>query len=137
MTMGERIKASNFAEMLRIFIDKLYELDPSLIESMARSNENILEWSSVVMFSYDYKLTWGSNLKVADSEIYESSGFSAATIMCIIRALVDRYGLDRSDFVYSARDNKKKLKKLYVIICRNMSKSVTTENTGLFTENVI
>ena len=106
--MGERIKASNFAEMLRIFIDKLYELDPSLIESMARSNENILEWSSVVMFSYDYKLTWGSNLKVADSEIYESSGFSAATIMCIIRALVDRYGLDRSDFVYSARDNKKK-----------------------------
>lgn len=32
---------------------------------------------------------------------------------------------------------KRNLKKLYEIICRNMSKSVTVENTGLFTENMI
>lgn len=106
--MGERIKASNFAEMLRIFIDKLYELDSSIIESMARSDEKILDWSSVIMFSYDYTKTWGGNTKVADSEIYQSVGFSAAHIMYIIRALIDRYGLEHSDFVYSARDNKKK-----------------------------
>ena len=32
---------------------------------------------------------------------------------------------------------KRNLKKLYVIICRNMSKFVTVENTGLFTGNMI
>lgn len=105
--MGERIKASNFAELLRIFIDKLYELDSSIIESMARSDEKLLEWSSVIMFSYDYTKTWGSNAKVADSEIYRSVGFPASTIMAIISALLDRYGIDHSEFTYSAKDGNK------------------------------
>ena len=105
--MGERIKASNFAELLRIFIDKLYELDSSIIESMARSDEKLLEWSSVIMFSYDYTKTWGQNIKVADSEIYQSVGFPAATIMEIIATLLDRYGIDHGEFTYSAKDGKK------------------------------
>lgn len=105
--MGERIKVWNFAEMLRILVDKLYELDSSIIESMARSDERILDWSSVIMFSYDYSKTWGTNMTVADSEIYQSNGFSAAHIMTLIAALLDRYGIDHEEFTYSAKEGKK------------------------------
>lgn len=103
---GERVKTNNFAEMLRLVIDKLYELDSSIIESMARSEATIADWSSVIMFSYDPAKVQQGITKVADSEIYQSVGFSASTIMWIIRGLLDRYGIDHDDFVYSARDNK-------------------------------
>ena len=35
------------------------------------------------------------------------TGFSASHIMWIIQALLDKYDIDRSDFVYNARSNKK------------------------------
>ena len=103
---GERVKTNNFAEMLRLVIDKLYELDSSVIESMARREDTITDWSSVIMFSYDPSKVQQGTTKVADSEIYQSVGFPASTIMWIIRGLLDRYGIDYDDFVYSARDNK-------------------------------
>lgn len=102
---GERIKTNNFAEMLRLLIEKLYELDSGIIESMARNEDKIADWSSVVMFSYDNSKVQGST-KVADTGIYQSVGFSASTIMCIIKGLLDRYGIDHDEFIYSARDNK-------------------------------
>jgi hypothetical protein len=74
---------------------------------MARSDEKLLEWSSVIMFSYDYNKTWGGPMKVADSGIYQSVGFSAAQIMYIVAALLDRYGIDYDEFLYSAKDGKK------------------------------
>lgn len=103
---GERVKTNNFAEMLRLFIEKLYELDGSIIENMARAEDPIADWSSVVLFSYDRTKVQGNITKVADTEIYQSVGFSASTIMCIIKGLLDRYGMDSEDFIYSARDNK-------------------------------
>ena len=72
---------------------------------MARKNERILSWSQNVMFSYDVDQVYG-DYKLENTDIYESIGFSASHIMCIIRALLDRYDIDRSDFVYSARSNK-------------------------------
>lgn len=40
------------------------------------------------------------------TDIYESTGFSAAHIMYIIRALLDKYDIEWSDFAYSARSTK-------------------------------
>lgn len=102
---GERVKTNNFAEMLRLVIDMLYEIDSSIIEGMARNEDKIADWSSVILFSYDASKVQGTT-KVTDTEIYQSVGFSASTIMWIIRGLLDRYGIDYDDFVYSARDNK-------------------------------
>lgn len=102
---GERVNATNFAEMLRSIVSRLYELDPSIIESMARNNEHLLSWSQNVMFSYDPDQVYGDTM-IGNTGIYQSVGFSAAHIMYIIRALLDRYDIDRSDFVYSARSNK-------------------------------
>lgn len=102
---GERVNITNFAEMLRSVISRLYEQDSSIIEDMARKNEKILSWSQNVMFSYDVDQIYG-DYKLENTDIYESTGFSAAHIMYIIRALLDRYDIDRSDFVYSARSNK-------------------------------
>lgn len=102
---GERVNTTNFAEMLRSVISRLYEQDKTIIEEMARKNEKILSWSQNVMFSYEVDQVYG-DYKLENTDIYESTGFSAAHIMYIIRALLDRYDIDRSDFVYSARSNK-------------------------------
>lgn len=102
---GERVRMTNFAEMLRSIISRLYELDSDIIESMARNNEKILNWSSQTMFSYDIDKVQG-NAMIPGTSIYQSSGYSASHIMYIIRALLDRYGIDHEEFVYSARDNK-------------------------------
>ena len=98
---------NSFAEMLRSLIENLYELDNSIIDRMASNNEQIVSWSKNVMFSYNSEKTTGDNQKIRNTDIYESVGFSASHIMCIIQALLDKYDIDRSDFVYSARLNKK------------------------------
>lgn len=102
---GERVNANNFADMLRSIINRLYAIDNSIIEGMARNNERILSWSQNVMFSYDVTQVSG-DYKINGTDIYESTGFSAAHIMYIVRELLDRYDIDRNDFVYSARSNK-------------------------------
>ena len=102
---GERVNTTNFAEMLRSIVSRLYELDSSIIEEMARNNERLLSWSQNVMFSYDVNEVYG-DYKLGDTDIYESTGFSAAHIMYIIRALLDKYDIEWSDFAYSARSTK-------------------------------
>ena len=102
---GERVNTTNFAEMLRSIVSRLYELDSSIIEEMARNNERLLSWSQNVVFSYDVNEVYG-DYKLGDTDIYESTGFSAAHIMYIIRALLDKYDIERSDFAYSARSTK-------------------------------
>ena len=91
--------------MLRSVVSRLYEQDSSIIEDMARNNEKLLSWSQNVMFSYDVNEVYGDS-KITGTDIYQSVGFSAAHIMYIIRALLDKYDIDRSDFVYSARSTK-------------------------------
>lgn len=105
--LGERVASTNFASMLRSLIETLYELDSSIIENMADNDEQILTWSQNIMFSYNSEKTTGGNQKIRNTDIYESAGFSASHIMYIIQALLDKYDIDRSDFAYSARSNKK------------------------------
>ncbi|MBQ6945005.1 MAG: DUF262 domain-containing protein [Ruminococcus sp.] len=103
---GERVNATNFAELLRSLISRLYEMDDSIIKEMAKNNECLIPWSQNILFSYDNELVYG-DLKLGDTDIYMGSGFSASYIMHIIRALLDKYDIDRSEFVYSARSSKK------------------------------
>lgn len=101
---GERVSATNFAEMLRLVVKRLYSIDATVIEKMALSNEKLLSWSQNIMFSYDPEITTGDD-RLGDTNIYVSSGFSAYHIMCIIQALIDKYDIERTDFVYSAKNN--------------------------------
>ncbi len=99
---GERVNVSNFAEMLRSLIDRLYAKDKSIIERLARKNEQILEWSQSIMFSYDVANVYGEN-KIKGTDIYVNVGYSAAHIMCIIKELLNIYDIDITEFVYSAK----------------------------------
>ena len=102
---GERVNVTNFSEMLRSIISRLYEQDPSIIEGMARNNDHLLSWSQTVMFSYDVNNVYGDAM-IGNTGIYHGIGFSASHIMYIIRALLERHDIDKSDFVYSARSSK-------------------------------
>jgi hypothetical protein len=98
---GERVITTSFAEMLRSIIERLYERNPSAIEAMARDNEPIFSGSQTAMFSYDIDKVSG-DWKIGKTDIYQSTGFSAAHIVYIIQALLDRFDIDRGDFAYSA-----------------------------------
>ena len=72
---------------------------------MARENERLLSWSQNIMFSYDVDQVSG-DYKLEGTDIYESTGYSASHVMYIIRALLEKFDIDMTDFAYSARSNK-------------------------------
>lgn len=102
---GERVNVTNFAEMLRALIERLYSINSTLIELMAKNDERIVSWSQSIMFSYDKNKVNG-DLKIKNTDIYENTGYSASHIMHIIKALLEKYDIDITEFVYSARLNK-------------------------------
>ncbi len=106
--LGERVKVSNFADMIKSVVMKLYELDANIIKQMAKDNETIAEWSKIVMFSYDSNIVKGDYV-IPNTNIYESVGFSAWYILWIIKLLIEKYELSYEDFVYSARSTKEEI----------------------------
>lgn len=100
---GERVNATNFAQMLRSVILRLYALDPSPIEQMARFDEQLLPWSQNILFSYDPTKVSGKYINIDGTTILVSQGFPASNIVQIIRALLEKYDIGQDDFVYSAR----------------------------------
>lgn len=101
---GEQINCSTFADMLKLFIRKLYDIDKSIIERMASTNEKLSSNAKFAMFSYDESKVKNQYL-IKDTDIYENTGFSAYDVIWIIRELMDKYDIEHDEFVYSARDN--------------------------------
>ena len=103
--MGERVAVGSFADMVRSVAKKLYELNSSVIERMARNGETFTDWINPV-FSYDVDAVKGDT-KLEGTNIYISTGYSAYDCVSFIRGLLRKYDLDvEEDFVYSARSNK-------------------------------
>lgn len=104
--LGERVNIDSFAGMVRSVAIRLYELDSSIIERMAKNNEVFSGWQSPV-FSYDEKAIKGAHELKKGTGIYISTGYSAHDCVCFIRQLLKIYDLDiEEDFAYSARANK-------------------------------
>ena len=102
---GERVTCDNFNTMLKDVIDRLYLFESSIIEDMCANKKKFTSSFAAPFFSYD-----ASSLKnpdqVANSGIYHPTGFSAPYCIGIIQLLLDRYEIDRSEFVYSAKSYK-------------------------------
>lgn len=104
--LGERVNVDSFAVMVRSVARKLYELDSSIIEGMAKKREKFPTWQ-VPVFSYEEAGVRNPVELKKDSGIYISTGYSAYDCICFIRALLRKYDLDiAEDFVYSARPTK-------------------------------
>jgi hypothetical protein len=101
---GEQIDCRNFADMLKKFVRQLYSLDSSIIEAMARKDEILSSYGTYAMFSYD-ETKVKNNYKIKGTDIYQNTGFSAYDIVWIIKALLDKYDIEHTEFVYSARQN--------------------------------
>ena len=103
--LGERINTDSYAEMVRSVARKLYELDPRVIERMAKTGEALSGWWSTV-FSYD-KNGVKNGMKLQGTDIYISTGYSAYDCIAFIKGLLEKYELDLDeDFIYSARPYK-------------------------------
>lgn len=105
--LGERVSIESFAAMVRSVARKLYELESSVIEQMAKTNEKFHYWTNPA-FSYDENAVRNPVELKEESGIYISTGYSASDCIGFIRALLKKYDLDiEEDFVYSAKDSKK------------------------------
>ena len=103
--LGERVNVDSFALMVRSVASKLYDLNRSMIDRMARNLEVFPAWLNPV-FAYDKDAIRNAVQLKSDSDIYISTGFSAYDCICFIKALLKKYDLDlEEDFVYSARPN--------------------------------
>ena len=101
--LGERVNVDSFALMVRSVAGKLYNLNNSIIDRMARSLEVFPAWLNPV-FAYDKDAIRNAVKLKNDSDIYISTGYSAYDCICFIKALLKKYDLDlEEDFVYSAR----------------------------------
>lgn len=101
--LGERVNVDSFALMVRSVAGKLYDLNSSIIDRMARSLEVFPAWQNPV-FAYDKDAIRNAVKLKNDSDIYISTGYSAYDCICFIKALLKKYDLDlEEDFVYSAR----------------------------------
>jgi len=104
--LGERVNVDSFAFMVRSVASKLYDLDNSIIEVMAKNHEKFPTWLNPV-FSYEETGVKNPVELKKDTGIYISTGYSAYDCICFIRALLRKYDLDiAEDFVYSARPTK-------------------------------
>ena len=102
--LGERVNVTSFADMVRSLSRKLYDLDSSVIERMARTNETFTDWISPT-FSYDKDRVKG-NTKLEGTDIYISTGYSASDCISFIKGLLRKYDLNISeDFVYCAKSD--------------------------------
>lgn len=101
--LGERVNVDSYARMVRSVAGRLYDLNPTVIERMARHGETFPSWSNPV-FSYDKNAVHKAVKLKDDGDIYISTGYSAYDCICFIRALLKKYDLDTDeDFAYSAR----------------------------------
>ncbi len=101
--LGERVNVDSFALMVRSVAGKLYDLNRSIIDRMARNLEVFPAWQNPV-FAYDKDAIRNAVKLKNDSDIYISTGYSAYDCICFIKALLKKYDLDlEEDFVYSAR----------------------------------
>lgn len=104
--LGERVNVDSFAGMVRSVARKLYDLDNSVIERMAKNNEKFKGWTNPV-FSYDKNAIKAACDFKKGSGIFISTGYSAYDCICFINELLKCYDLDlEEDFVYSARSYK-------------------------------
>lgn len=79
---GERVNVTNFAEMLRALIERLYSINSTLIELVAKNDERIVSWSQSIMFSYDKNKVNG-DLKIK-TQIFMRIQVIQHHILCIL-----------------------------------------------------
>jgi uncharacterized protein with ParB-like and HNH nuclease domain len=107
--LGEKVPVDSYAAMVRSVAAKLYDLDSTVIERMAKTNEAFSGWANPI-FSYDENAIKGAVELKKGTGIYVSTGYSAHNCVWIIRELLKLHDLDiEEDFVYSARSYKKEL----------------------------
>lgn len=105
---NESVEVDDFKEMLESVLVKLYNKDSSILERIAKNNEQIIPWSKGVYISYDKSL-FRYFEQIEDSGIYYNINLNSSYKVAIIKALLNEYGIDLDEFTYTARHYNKKM----------------------------
>ncbi len=97
---GERVECNSFALMLISVSKRLYDIDNSILEKIAKDNLHFVE-GKYASFSYD-KDQVNEDTQIEGTDIYISHNYNSPKLVKIITQLLDYYEIDRDDFIYSA-----------------------------------
>ncbi|BDC93511.1 DUF262 domain-containing HNH endonuclease family protein [Treponema bryantii] len=97
---GEKVNCNSFASMLISLSKRLYDLDSTIIETLAKENVHLVE-GKYASFSYDRNQV-NEDTQIEGTEIYISHNYNSPKLIKIISQLLDYYEIEQSDFVYSA-----------------------------------
>ena len=103
---GEKAEVSDFTKMVESVLKTLYAQDSSIMERVAKNNEKIIPWSQKPYISYD-KEQFRYCEQLDETGIYYETNLSAPHKIWLIKGILDAYGIETSDFVYSAKTTKK------------------------------
>ncbi len=106
---GEKVTVNNYMKMLIDVTEKLYSSHKHIIESIAKNDLKIIDWSDRVILSYNQNNVCGSGdpVRLKNTNIYIGTGINAMYIIAFIKALLQKCDIDTDEFVYSSRQNRK------------------------------
>lgn len=103
---GEKVEINSFQKMLSSVMQSLYEQDNAIMERIAKNKEKVISWSQKPYVSYD-KEQFRYCEEIEGTSIYYDTNLSAPKIIWFIKGMLNEYGIDSSEFIYSAKSNKK------------------------------
>lgn len=103
---GEKVEVNDFSDMLESVMKTLYELDNTIMERIAKNGEKLITWSQKIYVSYD-KEQFRYCEEIEGSGIFYDTNLSAPSKVWLIKGMLNEYGIETSEFLYSAKSNKK------------------------------
>ena len=98
---GENVSVKSYANMLSEIIQILYELDPRVMEDLAK------EKFKVTSSNHNYLSTDKSELRrskeIGNSGIYYEINLSATSILSFIKSLIEKYDMDTDEFEFMCK----------------------------------
>ena len=95
---GENVSVKNYSNMLSEVIRILYELDPRMLEDLAKNKLKVTS-SNCIYLSTD-KSDMRRSREIGDSGIYYEVNLSASSVLSFIKALIEKYEMDTDEFEF-------------------------------------
>lgn len=95
---GENVSVKNYSNMLSEVIRILYELDPRMLEDLAKNKLKVTS-SNRIYLSTD-KSDMRRSREIGDSGIYYEVNLNASSVLSFIKALIEKYEMDTDEFEF-------------------------------------
>ena len=95
---GENVSVKSYVNMLSVVIQILYELDPRVMEDLAKDKLKVTTSNSIYLSTDKSELR--RSREIGNSGIYYEVNLSARSNLLFIKALIEKYEMDTDEFEF-------------------------------------